>query len=234
MSSPTAPAPPSAARGSPSSAATPASRRAAARLGEIYHAAPDADFRGFVDDMQRLRQPAERMTVAVNMSDSALRLSGAINRASRAGRPDMERAQSRSHATGFCRRPRPTISTAPGAPREHSRPVEPFAHVLVRGSLGEQRRADHAPLSPAPEERGLEEGRYLLRRALLDLHARLSRTAVGGDRTGSCRTRRCSNRCGERGPTRHDVQICREPCLGMPTAGGLFAGPGSMRATERR
>ena len=60
------------------------------RLGEVYHAAPDADFRGFVDDMRDYAARAGRMTVAVNMSDSALRLSGAVNRASRAGRPDME------------------------------------------------------------------------------------------------------------------------------------------------
>ena len=49
--SPIAPAPRSAARGSPSSAREPPRRRRA-RLGEIYHAAPDADFRGFVDDME--------------------------------------------------------------------------------------------------------------------------------------------------------------------------------------
>lgn len=60
------------------------------RLGEIYHAAPDADFRSFVDDLQSYADDAARITVAVNMSDSALRLSGTVNRASRAGRPDME------------------------------------------------------------------------------------------------------------------------------------------------
>lgn len=61
----------------------------AARLGEIYHAAPDADFRGFVDDMKDYANRAERMTVAVNMNDSALRLSARVNNGSRAGRPDM-------------------------------------------------------------------------------------------------------------------------------------------------
>ncbi|MBL8583195.1 MAG: alpha/beta hydrolase [Rhizobiaceae bacterium] len=61
-----------------------------ARLGEIYHAAPDADFRGFVDDMKDYAAKSERVTVAVNLNDSALRLSQVINRASRAGRPDME------------------------------------------------------------------------------------------------------------------------------------------------
>jgi esterase/lipase superfamily enzyme len=58
-------------------------------LGEVYHAAPDADFRAFVDDLRHYAGDAERITVAVNMSDSALRLSGKINRGSRAGRPDM-------------------------------------------------------------------------------------------------------------------------------------------------
>ena len=58
-------------------------------LGEIYHAAPDADFRTFVDDMASYADKAERVTVAVNLNDSALRLSQVINRASRAGRPDM-------------------------------------------------------------------------------------------------------------------------------------------------
>ena len=61
----------------------------APRLGEIYHAAPDADFRSFVDDMASYAGKAERVTVAVNLGDSALRLSRLVNRASRAGRPDM-------------------------------------------------------------------------------------------------------------------------------------------------
>ena len=61
----------------------------APRLGEVYHAAPDADFRGFVDGMRDYADVAQRVSVAVNMGDSALRLSQVINRASRAGRPDM-------------------------------------------------------------------------------------------------------------------------------------------------
>ena len=62
---------------------------AAARLGEVYHAAPDADFRGFVDDLAAYGKDARRVTTAVNLGDSALRLAGAVNRASRAGRPDL-------------------------------------------------------------------------------------------------------------------------------------------------
>ena len=62
---------------------------AAAHLGEVYHAAPDADFRGFVDDLAVYGKDARRITTAVNLGDSALRLAGAVNRASRAGRPDL-------------------------------------------------------------------------------------------------------------------------------------------------
>ena len=58
------------------------------RLGEVYHAAPDADTRGFVDDLRDYAGVANRVTVAANLNDSALRLSQLINRASRAGRPD--------------------------------------------------------------------------------------------------------------------------------------------------
>jgi len=61
----------------------------AARIGEVYHAAPDADFRGFVDDLADYAGAASRVTAVVNLGDSALRLAGAVNRASRAGRPDL-------------------------------------------------------------------------------------------------------------------------------------------------
>lgn len=61
----------------------------AAKLGEVYHAAPDADFAGFVDDLAVYGPYARRVTTAANLGDSALRLAGAVNRASRAGRPDL-------------------------------------------------------------------------------------------------------------------------------------------------
>ncbi len=62
---------------------------AAARIGEVIHAAPDADFREFVDDMAVYAESVGRVTTLVNLGDTALRLAGAINRASRAGRPDL-------------------------------------------------------------------------------------------------------------------------------------------------
>lgn len=60
----------------------------ASRLGQVHHAAPDADTRGFVDDLRDYAGVADRVTVSGNMGDSALRLSQTINRGSRAGRPD--------------------------------------------------------------------------------------------------------------------------------------------------
>ncbi|MCB1313516.1 MAG: alpha/beta hydrolase [Sedimentitalea sp.] len=62
---------------------------AATDLGEVYHAAPDADFRDFVADLKVYGSAARRVTAAVNLGDSALRLAQVMNRASRAGRPDL-------------------------------------------------------------------------------------------------------------------------------------------------
>ena len=59
------------------------------RLGEIYHAAPDADTRGFIDDLRDYAGISGRITVAANMDDAALIVSQTVNRASRAGRPDL-------------------------------------------------------------------------------------------------------------------------------------------------
>ena len=59
------------------------------RLGEVYYAAPDADFRTFVGYLQRQKGIGKRATVAINMHDSVLRWSSLHQRASRAGRPDL-------------------------------------------------------------------------------------------------------------------------------------------------
>lgn len=59
------------------------------RLGEIYHAAPDADTRGFVDDLRDYAGVPRRVTLSANMGDVTLRLSQVANRGSRAGRPDI-------------------------------------------------------------------------------------------------------------------------------------------------
>lgn len=69
------------------------------RIGEVYHAAPDADFRSFVDDLKDYAGRATRTTVAANMTDSALRLARLVTGASRAGRPDM--AELSPEATEF-------------------------------------------------------------------------------------------------------------------------------------
>ena len=60
------------------------------RLGQVHHSAPDADLRGFVGDLRDYAGLPDRVTVGLNMEDSALRLSEVLNRGSRAGRPDLK------------------------------------------------------------------------------------------------------------------------------------------------
>lgn len=59
------------------------------RLGEVYQAAPDANFREFASDLQRYVPLARRVTFSANMADSVLVISRMHQRSgSRAGRPD--------------------------------------------------------------------------------------------------------------------------------------------------
>lgn len=57
-------------------------------IGEVYFAAPDADFADFVDDFGLYAGAVDRVTAAVNFGDNALRLAKFVARASRAGRPN--------------------------------------------------------------------------------------------------------------------------------------------------
>ena len=59
------------------------------RLGQIYFAAPDIDTRRFVDELGAYLGVVERVSVAANLNDSALRIAAIVGRASRAGRPDV-------------------------------------------------------------------------------------------------------------------------------------------------
>jgi esterase/lipase superfamily enzyme len=58
------------------------------RLAQIYFAAPDVDTRQFVDDLARYVKIVDRVSVAANLNDSALRIASLVHRASRAGRPN--------------------------------------------------------------------------------------------------------------------------------------------------
>ena len=61
----------------------------AVRLGEVYHAAPDANFREFSADLPRYVKLARRVTFSANMNDSVMTISRIHQRSgSRAGRPD--------------------------------------------------------------------------------------------------------------------------------------------------
>lgn len=62
--------------------------RARLRLRNVYFAAPDIDTRRFVDEMKVYKDLVNRVTLSVNLNDSALRFAQFVHRASRAGRPD--------------------------------------------------------------------------------------------------------------------------------------------------
>lgn len=68
-------------------------------IGEVYFAAPDVDFADFVDDLGGYVSHVHRVTAAVNLGDSALRLAKVINRASRAGRPDLQELSPEARTT---------------------------------------------------------------------------------------------------------------------------------------
>ncbi len=59
------------------------------RLGEVYYAAPDVDFRAFVQDLKRYDEMVCRVTLTVNLNDSVLALAQSWHGRSRAGRPDV-------------------------------------------------------------------------------------------------------------------------------------------------
>ena len=58
------------------------------RLKQIYFAAPDIDTRRFVDDLGQYVDVVDRVSIAANLNDSALRFATLVHRASRAGRPN--------------------------------------------------------------------------------------------------------------------------------------------------
>jgi esterase/lipase superfamily enzyme len=59
------------------------------RLGEVYYAAPDVDFKAFVEHLPRYIDLVRNVTLSVNMNDTVLELAAQAHYgASRAGRPD--------------------------------------------------------------------------------------------------------------------------------------------------
>jgi hypothetical protein len=58
------------------------------RLGEIYFAAPDIDFRVFLENMATYIDLPNHVTLALNPDDSVLKYAARHHRVSRAGRPD--------------------------------------------------------------------------------------------------------------------------------------------------
>lgn len=74
--------------GTPRPGETPEQLRQRLRLAQIYFAAPDIDTRRFVQELGQYVKVVDRVSIAANMNDSALRFANLVHRASRAGRPD--------------------------------------------------------------------------------------------------------------------------------------------------
>jgi esterase/lipase superfamily enzyme len=74
--------------GTPRAGETPDQLRQRLRLTQIYFAAPDIDTRRFVQDLGQYVKVVDRVSIAANLNDSALRFANVVHRASRAGRPD--------------------------------------------------------------------------------------------------------------------------------------------------
>jgi esterase/lipase superfamily enzyme len=58
------------------------------RLRNVYYAAPDIDTRRSISELRDYVDIVERVSIAANLNDSALRVAGIVHGASRAGRPD--------------------------------------------------------------------------------------------------------------------------------------------------
>ncbi len=58
------------------------------RIGEVYFAAPDAEFQSFAERYLKYKDIVERTTININQNDSVLKLSAFQNGMSRLGRPD--------------------------------------------------------------------------------------------------------------------------------------------------
>jgi len=74
--------------GTPQPGETQEQLRQRLRLTQIYFAAPDIDTRRFIQDLGQYVKVVERVSIAANLNDSALRFANIVHRASRAGRPD--------------------------------------------------------------------------------------------------------------------------------------------------
>ena len=90
------------------------------RLKQIYFAAPDIDTRRFVNELGQYVEVVDRVSIAANLNDSALRFANIVHRASRAGRPDPTELD--AEQTGFLveASQQPGLRPDQGQPERHS------------------------------------------------------------------------------------------------------------------
>jgi hypothetical protein len=82
--------------------------RKSLRLGTIYFAAPDAEFKAFFDQLRSYEDLVENVTITLNRSDSVLKLSERFSKKSRLGMPDSDEAdtEDREWARALSRTPK--------------------------------------------------------------------------------------------------------------------------------
>ena len=154
------------------------------RLSQIYFAAPDIDTRRFVDDLAQYIDVVDRVSIAANLNDSALRFATLVHRASRAGRPNPTELD--AEQTGFLVDASQTLgfdiikvdpNDIPKLPlRSHAFWYEdPWVSGDLLGLL---------LLNADPQRRGLDAQSADARGALLDLSAGLQRPRAAAVRAG--------------------------------------------------
>jgi hypothetical protein len=72
--------------------------RKSLRLGTIYFAAPDAEYKAFFDQLRSYVDLVDNVTISISQDDSVLKLSQRFNKKSRLGMPDPEEADSEDRA----------------------------------------------------------------------------------------------------------------------------------------
>ena len=118
------------------------------RLKHVYYAAPDIDTRRFVNELTQYVDVVDRVSIAANLNDSALRVAGLIHRASRASQqPDRARCRTndlqdrRLAIDGL--RPDPRGSNdIPKLPlRSHASGTRTRGSAALAGAVAAERRA---------------------------------------------------------------------------------------------
>ncbi len=86
------------------------------RLGEVYFAAPDVDFRAFVEHLASYIDLVQNVTLSVNVNDTVLALAASHHGVSRAGRPNADELSAEEAQWLIAEMQRPTFDVVKVTP----------------------------------------------------------------------------------------------------------------------